>query len=72
MWRNQGRVPREELWSQVMARYLVSNVVIAKDKKAMLFAGGTHACGAGQPAGFVCAGWLQALRPQLETIAQVG
>ena len=71
LWRNQGTMGRDALWQQVMNRYLVSNVLIDRDGEAAFYAGGKHACGKGEEPGFVCSGWLDRLRPQLETIAQV-
>lgn len=72
LWRNQGGVlSKDELWAQVMNRYLVSNTLISRDLWVSRFAGGKNACGAGEPANFVCHNWLNDIRPQLETLAQL-
>ncbi|MBV9469716.1 MAG: hypothetical protein JOZ57_10790 [Abitibacteriaceae bacterium] len=71
MWRNQGRVDREKLWQQVMDRYLVSNVLIARDRTATRFAGRKLACQGESEPNWVCKRWLEKLRPELETIAQL-
>ncbi|HEX8835134.1 MAG TPA: tyrosine-protein phosphatase [Abditibacteriaceae bacterium] len=71
LWRNRGLADRDTLWKQVMDRYLVSNVVIERDKEAGAFAGGKQACGPGEEPGYVCRNWLEPLRPQLELIAQM-
>ncbi len=69
--RNQGRMSRDELWRQVMHRYLLSNTLIERDKEAALLAGGKHGCGPREAPGFVCSNWLEPLRQPLERLAQL-
>jgi len=71
LWRNQGRQDPQELWERVLARYMVSNVVIARDREAAGLAGGTVSCPGEAEPGFVCSRWLEAIRPDLERIAQL-
>jgi hypothetical protein len=78
MWRNWNRVPPEKLWQQVMARYLVSNTLIARDQEAARWAGATLS-GQGDAKNkadtaegpFVRREWLQPLRSSLERIARL-
>jgi len=71
LWRNRGTADADTLWDQVMNRYLVSNTVIDRDKEAARIAGGKTDCGFGENPNYVCSGWLAAIRPQLEIIAQL-
>jgi hypothetical protein len=75
LWRNQGKMNKDELWTLVRNRYLHSNPVIASDKEAPAWAGEQKACrdcGGGKSGpGFVCGEWLDKLRPELELLAQL-
>ena len=70
LWHNRGTASPDTLWQQVMERYLVSDALIKRDPEASKFAGDQGDCGDGTT-GFVCRSWLEKLRPQLETIAQL-
>lgn len=70
LWRNAGTAPREELWQQVLARYMVSDTLIKRDKDAMKFAGQPFHCKEGSKA-YVCPELLNTLRPDIERIAQM-
>jgi hypothetical protein len=69
LWRNVGNAPADELWSQVKDRYLVSDVLIKRDKKAMKFA--SKAACKDLKYTFVCPESIEAMRPDLERIAQM-
>lgn len=75
LWRNEGKMDRDELWQRVRARYLESNNAIRSDKEAGAWAGETkmcNDCGDGKVgAGWVCGEWLDKLRPDLELLAQL-
>lgn len=78
LWRNQGLIDRDRLWQLVLQRYLASNAAVSRDNEARAFAGVTTDCpgvsvgqGVRPGAEVVCPGWLESLRPQLETIAQL-
>jgi len=71
LWRNRGTADADTLWDQVMNRYLVSNVVIERDKEAARLAGGKTDCDFSEAPNYVCTGRLQKVRPQLELIAQL-
>lgn len=70
MWRNWGHMDRETLWRRVMERYMVSNALIERDPEARRFSGDKASCGDGTK-GYVCAKWLEDIRPELERIAQL-
>ncbi len=70
LWRNAGHAPRDTLWRQVLERYLVSDVLIKRDKEAAKFAGKPYRCENAKPA-YVCPEFLETLRPDLERIAQI-
>lgn len=72
LWRNRGTADRDTLWRQVMERYLVSNVLIARDAEAGKYAGlSPSACPGEDKPNYVCRGWLEPLRRDLERIAQL-
>lgn len=69
LWRNVGNTPRDALWNQVKERYLVSDVLIKRDLKAMKVSSKT-AC-KDPKYSFVCPETIEAMRPDLERIAQM-
>lgn len=69
LWRNQGVGDRDTVWNQIVARYLVSNKLIARDGEAGKDAGGVSACPGTDPPGYVCQSWLDGIRPELERVA---
>ena len=69
LWRNIGNAPADQLWEQVKARYLVSDVLIERDKKVLKFASKAPCKNAKYT--FVCPETLDVLRPELERIAQM-
>lgn len=69
LWRNAGDVPADQLWEQVKERYLVSDVLIKRDKQASKFS--KRAACKDNKYTFVCPETIEALRPDLERIAQV-
>lgn len=75
LWRNQGKIEKDALWTQVRDRYLVSNREIASDKEASAWAAPQKPCrdcGDGKSGpGFVCGEWLDKLRANLELLAQL-
>lgn len=81
LWRNQGMLDKEELWKQVMDRYMVSNTLIDRFPEGQFYAGEKVDCRASckdtgcgiypcEPS-YVCSCWLERLRPELEFVAQV-
>jgi hypothetical protein len=70
LWRNIGNENRDTLWQKVMDRYLVSDVLIKRDKEARKFSGEPYLCKDGEEA-YVCSEFLEGLRPDLERIAQI-
>jgi protein-tyrosine phosphatase len=75
LWRNQGKMNKDELWAQVRERYLASNAAIGSDKETSAWAAPRVECrdcghGRGGP-GFVCGEWLDKLRSNLELLAQL-
>jgi protein-tyrosine phosphatase len=75
LWRNQGKMNKDELWAQVRNRYLASNPAIGSDKETSAWAAPQiecRDCGNGKSGpGFVCGEWLDKLRPNLELLAQL-
>lgn len=72
LWRNQNHPDPEALWKQVRERYLVSNVVIARDPEAARFAGGkVSPDNQVLSRDFVRPEWIEKLRPDLERIAHL-
>jgi protein-tyrosine phosphatase len=73
LWRDKGKMDEQTLWQQVRRRYLASNQALAQDEEVSRFAGGEVACPAGDDIkqGFVCPGWLDKLRHDLEIVAQL-
>lgn len=72
LWRNQNHPDRDVLWNQVRERYLVSNVVIARDAEAARFSGGkVSKTNKVLSRDFVRAEWIEKLRPDLERIARL-
>ena len=69
LWRNVGHAPADELWTQVLDRYLVSDVLIKRDKKAMKFS--SKAKCKGPKYTYVCPESIEAMRLDLERIAQM-
>ena len=70
LWRNTGTLPREELWQQVLARYMVSDTLIKRDKDTKKFSGNPIQCKDGTKS-YVCPDLLESLRPDMERIAQM-
>lgn len=70
LWRNTGAAPPDQLWRQVKERYLVSDVLIKRDKEARKFSGPRVIC-RDKKYTWVCPENLDTLRPDLERIAQV-
>jgi hypothetical protein len=69
LWRNTGSASNDELWAQVKERYLVSDVLIGRDKEASKFS--SRANCKHPKHNFVCPQSLESLRTDLERIAQV-
>jgi hypothetical protein len=81
LWRNQGVMDKDELWKQVLDRYMVSNTLIDRIPEARFLAGETVDCRAAcrdtgcgiypcEPS-YVCPCWLERIRTHLEFVAQV-
>jgi hypothetical protein len=72
LWRNVGHGNPDELWRQIRERYAVSDVLIKRDKDARKAAlsGKQRRCKDGKTS-FACPENLDALRRDLELIAQV-
>jgi hypothetical protein len=75
LWRNQGKMKKDDLWAAVRERYLASNAAIGSDKETSAWAAPTvecQNCGGGRTGkGFVCGEWLDKLRSNLELLAQL-
>ena len=69
LWRNTGTLPGDELWAQVKKRYVVSDVLINRDKEARKFSSQAN-CKHKEHV-FVCPQNIENLRTDLERIAQV-
>ncbi|HEY0076574.1 MAG TPA: hypothetical protein VGB77_20965 [Abditibacteriaceae bacterium] len=69
LWRNTGSASNNELWTQVKERYLVSDVLIGRDKEASKFS--SRANCKHPKHNFVCPQSIENLRTDLERIAQV-
>jgi hypothetical protein len=69
LWRNTGNLPDDKLWAQVKDRYVVSDVLIKRDKEARKFS--SRANCKHQQHTFVCPQNIENLRTDLERIAQV-
>jgi hypothetical protein len=69
LWRNTGSASNDELWAQVKERYLVSDVLIGRDKEASKFSSRANCKHPKHK--FVCPQSLENLRTDLERIAQV-
>jgi hypothetical protein len=75
LWRNAGKMDKDELWKQVRNRYLFSNSSIGSDKETSAWAAPQKECrdcGGGKSGpGFVCGEWLDNMRADLELLAQL-
>jgi len=73
LWRNKGKMDDELLWQRVRRHFLDSNAILAQDEEVSRFAGGAVACPAGDEIkkGFVCPGWIDKIRDDLELVAQL-
>lgn len=69
LWRNTGTLETNELWTQVKERYLVSDVLIGRDKEARKFS--ARATCKHPKHTFVCPQNIENLRTDLERIAQI-
>lgn len=72
LWRNRGKANDADVWRRVMERYLVSNVLIARDREAARRAPRNDGCRVGGASAlWVCPPLLERLRSDLQIIAQL-